>query len=174
MQVQEKSRVDIHDWERSLGSADLDSLVDTANSLHRTLGLRLRQTALDIWCIGRILTREKELVGHGNWMDHCKRFHPEISLDSIERYIRVGEISIDQLPAIVEKTPNQAYVMLGLVKKRTSLPTHPIEHDNSSFVRNLKGSWKVALFKCPRCNVTIEFSRKGNYWQARASTKTVE
>jgi len=166
--IQAKPCVSIQDWERSVLSAGLDWLVGTANCLHQTVGLRLRQTALDIWCLGRVLRREKELVGHGNWIDHCRRLHPEISLDSIERYMRIGQIPVDQLPTILAKTPRQAYLMFGLVKKRPSLPTYPVEPEgdivNSSHMRNFKGSWKSALIKCPHCNGTIEFWRKGDYF----------
>lgn len=159
--------ITINDWERSLGSAGLDWLVGTANQLHNTVDLQLRHTAFNIWCVGRVLRKEKELVGHGNWIDHCRRYHPEISLDSIERYVKVGETPIDQLPALLDKTPRQAYLMLGLVKKRPSLSTHPVKQDrskaNSAHMRNFEErSWKSALINCPLCDSALEFSTKGD------------
>lgn len=167
-QTQAGAQITVHEWERSLGSASLDWLVGAANYLHKTVGFLVRQTAFDIWCVGRVLRREKELVGHGNWMDHCRRFHPEISLDSIERYMKVGKIPIDQLPAILDQTPRQAYLMLGLVKKRLSLPVYPVEHGrgkmNSSHMRNFEGgSWKHTLIECPHCTGKIDLARKGDY-----------
>jgi len=174
-QTQASPPMTINDWERNLETASIDWLVGTANFLHTTVGLRLRQTAIDIWCLGRILKREKEIVGHGNWIGHCKRFHPEISLDSIERYMRVGQIPIDQLPAILDKTPRQAYLMLGLVKKRPSLPTHRVEPDrgkvNSLHMRNFEEPWKRALITCPHCNGAIELARKGDYFFAYATSR---
>ena len=150
----------------------MDWLVGTAKSLHTAVGFRLRQIAIDIWCLGRVLKREKEIVGRGNWMDHCRRCHQEISLDSIERYMRVSQIPIDQLPAIMDKTPRQAYLMLGLVKKKPSLPTHIAKQnrgkENSSHMRNsAEDSWKRALISCPYCDETIEFESKGECLIAR-------
>jgi len=168
-QTQAMPHITIHEWERSIGSASLDSLVEAANCLHKTVGYRLRQTAFDIWCLGRVLRREKELVGRGNWIGHCRRCHPEISLDSIERYMRVAQIPTDQLPAILDKTPRQAYLMLGLVKERPSFPIRPARQDrgkmNSSHMRNFADtSWKHALIRCPHCGGAIGFAQKGNYF----------
>ncbi len=164
--------ITINDWERSLGSAGMDWLVNTVNYLHKTVNLRLRQTAIDIWCVGRVLAREKELVGHGNWMDHCRCFHPEISLDSIERYMKVGQISTDQLPALLDKTPQQAYTMLSLARKRSSLPAQPVKQDrskaNSAYMRNFEErSWKSALTECPYCYRRIKFETQGTCVIAR-------
>ena len=162
--VQVKS---LADWERDLGSLNMDWLVGTANYLHGAIDLHARQTVFEIWCLGRVLKREKELVGHGNWMDHCRRFHPQISLDSIERYMRVGQIPTDQLPAYLSKTPSQAYLMLGPVKKRPSLPSHTGRQDdgkaNSAYVRNFpKGLWASAVDNCPLCNGLIWYTLEGN------------
>jgi len=168
-QTRARPQITIYEWERSLESASLDSLVEDANFLHKTVGLQLRQTALDIWRIGRVLRREKDLVGHGNWMSHCRRRHPEISLDSIERYMRVGQIPIDQLPVLLDKTPRQAYRMLGVVKEKPSLPTYPAKQGtgevNSSHMRNFEEEpWKHAQIECPYCDRTIEFAQKGDYF----------
>jgi hypothetical protein len=163
--------ITINDWTRSLGSAGMDWLVNTVNYLHKTVNLRLRQTAIDIWCVGRVLAKEKELVGHGNWMDHCRRFHPEISVDSIERYMKAGQIPIEQLPALLDKTPRQAYVMLDLARKRSALPVQPVKQDrskvNSAHMRNSEQGLIIALFECPYCDKKIEFSTEGTYGIAR-------
>jgi len=144
-------------WEQDIRSSGMDRMVEYVNALHRDVGLRLRQTALDIWGIGRVLKWEKEMVEHGNWIDHCKRCHREISIDSIERYMRIAEIPIDQLPIILEKTPRQAYLMLGILKKRPSLPGSVRGQDrwmeNSAYVRNLKKALTLLPIQitCPLC-----------------------
>jgi len=66
----EQGQIDVQvrslvDWERGLGSLNMDCLTATSNNLHVTVGLQVRQTAVNIWCIGRVLMREKELVGQG-------------------------------------------------------------------------------------------------------------
>jgi len=164
--------INIVDWERGLGSAGLDWLVGTSNQLHNNVGFQFRQTAVYVWCVGRVLRREKELVGHGNWIEHCKRCHSGISLDTVERYVRVGEIPVDQLPAILNKTPRQAYLMLGMVKKRPSLPSYPARQDkgkaNSAHMRNLVvRSWKEGQFSCPYCDKPIKFDSDGRFLMAR-------
>lgn len=162
------------DWERDLRSLSMDHLTAHVKSLHQTMVFQFRQTAVHIWCIGRALSREKEMVGHGSWIDHCRRFHPEISLDSIERYMHVGKIPTDQLPALLDKTPSQAYLMLGLIKKRRSLPRHPTKQDNgkanSAHMRNFpKGLWASGLDHCPHCNGTIWFTLEGNRLKMQAA-----
>ena len=154
------------DWERGLGSAGLDWLVGTANQLHNNVGFQFRQTALYVWCVGKVLRREKELVGHGKWIDHCRRCHPGISQDTIERYMMVGETPVDKLQGMLDMTPRQVYLMLGLVKKRPSLPSHPARQDegkaNSAHTRNLVvSSWKRALLSCPYCDGAIELNNNG-------------
>lgn len=134
----------------------------------------VRQTAAHIWCIGKVLNREKELAGHGRWMTHCKQVHPEISLDSIERYMQVAkEFPIDQVPTLLDKTPSQAYRMLDEIKKKRSLPRHPIKQDNrksnSAQIRNFpKGLWASILDHCPHCNGSLWFTFEGNRLTIRA------
>ncbi|MGA2785005.1 MAG: hypothetical protein ABSF09_09950 [Candidatus Bathyarchaeia archaeon] len=168
--------ITITEWEQSIEFEDLDNLVQAANNFYTSIIGQLRRTATDVWCLGRVLQREKELVGQGNWMDHCKRCHPEISLDSIERYMRVGEIPINQLPVLLDKTPSQAYRMLRPATKRPSLPAHPVESDSlkvdSAQLRKFERSpWISGYLECPYCNEKIALMRKGPYWMAgRAKT----
>jgi DNA-directed RNA polymerase subunit RPC12/RpoP len=155
---------------------DLDTLVLAANNFYTSIIGQLRRTATDIWCLGRILLREKELVGRGNWMIHCKKAHPEISLDSIERYMMIGRIPKDQLPILVDKTLTQAYQMFRPAKKRPALPAHPVESDSlkvdSAQLRKFEQSpWVSNYLQCPYCNGKIELMRKGPFWAAgRAKT----
>ena len=160
--------ISLADWERRLGSAGLDWLVGTANQLHNNVGFHLCQTVYSIWSVGRVLRREKELVGHGNWIDHCRRCHPEIPLDSIERYMKVGETPVDQLQGMLDKTPRQVYLMLGLLKKRPSLPSHPARQDkgkaNSAHMRNLVvSSCKLSLLSCPNCDMPFKVENNGGF-----------
>ena len=160
--------ITLADWERKLKSLNMDHLIADVNWLYQAMVFHVRQTAVHIWSIGKVLSREKELAGHGRWMDHCRRFHPEISLDSIERYMKVArEIPVDQAPALLDKTPSQAYQMLDLTKKRRSLPRPQTKKDNhkanSAQMRNFpKGLWASFLDNCPHCDKPIWFTLEGN------------
>ena len=165
--------ITIVDWERNLRSLSLDHLTVHVNSLNQAMIFYVRQTAFHIWCIGRALSIEKELVGHGNWIDHCRHFHPEISLDSIERYMKVGKVSMDHVPDLLDKTPSQAYLMLGLIKKKSSHSRHPTKKDNgksnSANMRNFpKGLWAHFLDHCPHCKRPIWFTLEENRLKMRA------
>ena len=164
------------DWEKYLRSLSIDQLTGYVRSLYQGMVFHVRQTAAYFWFIGRALIREKEIVGHGNWMNHCRDFHPEISIDSIERYVKVGkEFSTDQLPTLLDKTLSQAYQMLEF-KKNRSLPRHPTKRNNgksnSANLRNFpKGPWASGLYGCPHCNELVWFMIEGNklkIWAARS------
>ena len=167
--------ITLADWERKLKSLNMDHLIADVNSLYQAMVFYVRQTAVHIWCIGKVLSREKELAGHGRWMDHCRRFHPEISLDSIERYMQVAkEFPIDQVSTLLDKTPSQAYRMLDEIKKRRSLPRHPTKQDNrksnSANMRNFpKGVWASGLDHCPLCNGSLWFTLEGNRLKMQAA-----
>ncbi|HKM51735.1 MAG TPA: hypothetical protein VJZ75_11210 [Candidatus Bathyarchaeia archaeon] len=170
--------ITITEWEESMEVEDLDTLVQAANNYHESIIGQLRRTAIDVWCLGRILRREKELVGHGNWMSHCKKFHPEISLDTIERYMMIGKIPKDQLPSLLDKTLTQAYQMFRPAKKRPSLPAHPVESDSlkvdSAQLRKFEQSpWVSSYLQCPYCDGKIKLMLKGPFWIAERA-KTVE
>jgi len=101
-------------------------------------------------------------------MDHCKRFHPEISLYSIERYMAVGEIPIDELPALLDKTPSQAYRMVLPAKKSPSLPNDPVKSKslkaNSAQMRKFEDVLSLpGSLECPHCKRRINVSRAGAY-----------
>jgi hypothetical protein len=126
--------------EEYLESAKINDLTKTTNTMHRDICHQLRATAMDIWFVGRILKREKELVGHGSWMEHCKKYHPEISNRTIERYLRVGEIETSDLDSILDKTPQQAYLMLRILKEGKKLPSPATR---STVMSNLRITGKV-------------------------------
>ena len=166
--------ITLADWEGNLRSLSFEHLTAHVNYLYQVMVFYVRQTAAHIWCIGRALNREKELVGHGRWMDHCRRFHPEISLDSIERYMKLAtKFPTDQVSTLLDKTPSQAYRMLDEIKKRRSLPRHPTKQDNrkanSAQMRNFpKGLWASGLDHCPHCNGSLWFTLEGNRLKIRA------
>jgi hypothetical protein len=153
----------------------MDQLIANVYNLYQAIVHYARQTAAHIWYIGRALSIEKEMVGHGRWMDHCRRFHPEISLDSIERYMNVARaIPVDQVPALLDKTPSQAYQMLDITKKRRSLPRPQTKKDNhkanSAHMRNFpKGLWASFLDHCPHCKGSLWFTFEGNRLKIRAA-----
>ncbi len=168
----------ISNFQRMIESQSINWLISNANSIHRNIGIQVRKTAVDIWRVGKILNREKEIVGHGEWQNHCARVHPEISLDAIERYMKVGQIVIDQLPTILDKTPRQAYLMLGIVKQKKSPTTDPerqeAENAKSAHVRNMDDTRTWTPITCPSCNSAIELTRKGKFWIVRASPRAAE
>jgi hypothetical protein len=153
----------------------MDQLIVNVYNLYQAMVFHVRQTAAHIWFLGRALNREKELVGHGRWMTHCRRFHPEISLASIERYIKLAkDFPTDQVSTLLDKTPSQAYRMLDEIKKRRSLPRDPIKQDNrksnSAKMRNfLKGRGASVICNCPHCNGQILLTFEGNRLKIEAA-----
>ncbi|WP_455282163.1 hypothetical protein [[Eubacterium] cellulosolvens] len=115
------------------------------------------------------------MVGHGRWMTHCRRFHPEISLASIERYIKLAkDFPTDQVSTLLDKTPSQAYRMLDEIKKGRSLPRDPIKQDNrksnSAKMRNFpKGRGASVICNCPHCNGQILLTFEGNRLKIEAA-----
>ncbi|WP_455279343.1 hypothetical protein [[Eubacterium] cellulosolvens] len=165
--------ITFENFEKYLRSTSMDQLIAHVNGLYQAMVYYVRQTAAHIWFIGRALIREKEIVGHGNWMSHCRHFHSEISIDSIERYMKVGkEIPIDQLPILLDKTPSQAYQMLEIKKKR-SLPTkqNNVKSNSANLRKFPKGFWASGLGNCPHCDGLIWFTFEENrikMWSARS------
>ncbi len=160
----------IRNFEKTVGSAKISWLISNATSIHRIIGNHLRRTAVDIWKLGKILAKEKEIVAYGEWLKHCASAHPEISHDSIERYVRVSRIAADQLPMMLDKTPSQAYRMLDMLKEKQSPVIRPggqeVEDSDSAKLRNLddKPTWAIT---CPSCSSAIQLVRNGDHVTAR-------
>ena len=79
---------------------------------------------------GQLLLQQKEALGHGKWLDWQANNLPEISHDTVSRYMRVAKAATKVLPAAqgvddsnfasvrnLEDTPTlkQAYMALGLL-----------------------------------------------------------
>ena len=167
----------IRNFEKTLGSAKISWLISNANSIHRIIGNHLRRTAVDIWKLGKILAKEKEIVGYGEWLNHCAHAHPEMSEDTIERYVRLSRIPTDLLPEILDKTPSQAYRMLGMLKEKQSLVIRPggqeVEDSDSAKLRNLEGkpTWAIT---CPSCNAPIQLVRNGDHVTAHLVNRATQ
>jgi hypothetical protein len=94
---------------------------------------------------GQLLIQQKEALGHGRWLDWQAENLPEISHDTVSRYMRVAKAATKALPAAqgtdysnfapvrnLDDTPTlkQAYMALGLLpapeKKQVSVdPNKP-------------------------------------------------
>jgi hypothetical protein len=160
---------EIAELEIFLSKAMRPELTEAINREHAELKWKVRRTAFDIWKIGRMLIAEKETLPHGEWEEYCRRTHPEISMRTIQNYMKVAnEIPKTQLIAFLDRLPTQTYRILSVVKPpkskeeavsikepRVQPPTPTDKNETVSFFKpeeEKAESWEA---ECPHCHRPI-------------------
>lgn len=97
-------------------SVSLDKLAELINRGHEEIFLHVRRTALEVAQVGSWLTAVKGKCIHGSWLPWLAEKCPEISQQTVSKYMRLYIKWNINYALNSNLLPTQAYKMLGIIK----------------------------------------------------------